>query len=110
MQHIQGIPRQLLRMSSLENTISQDNPVSFIEAFVENISIDKIGFTAQTIKCEGKHAKTRRFVDSKKKRRASLLKFLKTIYDNSIVLTVCNRFRSTKGSLFVFQTQRTLSC
>jgi hypothetical protein len=96
MQHIQGISRQQLRMSSLEDTISQDNPVRFIEAFVENISIVKLGFTAQTIKCEAKHAKTRRFVDSKKKIRASLLKFLKTIYDNSIVLTVCNRFRSTK--------------
>jgi hypothetical protein len=54
MQHIQGISRQQLRMSSLEDTISQDNPVRFIEAFVENISIDKLGFTAQTIKSEGR--------------------------------------------------------
>jgi hypothetical protein len=55
MQHIQGISRQQLRMSSLEDTISQDNPVRFIEVFVENISIDKLGFTTKTIKSEPKH-------------------------------------------------------
>jgi transposase len=56
MQHIIEIPRNQLQFKSLEDTISQDNPVRFIEAFVENISIDKLGFTVQTIKSEGRQS------------------------------------------------------
>ncbi len=33
MQHIQGISRHQLQMSSLEDKISTDNPVRFIEAW-----------------------------------------------------------------------------
>jgi hypothetical protein len=40
MQHIQGISRQQLQIISLEDKITQDNPVRFIEAFVENISLE----------------------------------------------------------------------
>jgi len=54
MQHIQGLSRNQLRFTSLEDTISQDNPVRFIDAFVENISLKALGFTAQTIKSEGR--------------------------------------------------------
>ena len=54
MQHITGIPRNQLRFTSLEETISQDNPVRFIDAFVEHISLQSLGFTAQTIKTEGR--------------------------------------------------------
>lgn len=54
MQHILGISRQQLQMSSLEDKISLDNPVRFIEAFVENISLHKLGFTTPTIKSEGR--------------------------------------------------------
>ena len=54
MQHITGISRNQLRLNSLEDTISQDNPVRFIDAFVENISLNALGFTAQTIKSEGR--------------------------------------------------------
>ena len=44
MQHIQGISRHQLQLSSLEDTISQDNPVRFIDAFVHSINLEKIGF------------------------------------------------------------------
>jgi hypothetical protein len=39
MQHITGISGQQLRMSSLEDTILQDNPVRFIDAFVGSINL-----------------------------------------------------------------------
>ena len=45
MQHIQGISRQQLQVVSLEDTIGQDNPVRFIDAFVNSIDLEKIGFT-----------------------------------------------------------------
>jgi hypothetical protein len=50
MQHITGICRQQLQISSLEDKITLDNPVRFIEAFVENISLEAIGFTVKTLK------------------------------------------------------------
>jgi len=54
MQQIAGIARQQLKISSLEYKITTDNPVRFIEAFVENMSLQALGFTAQTIKTEGR--------------------------------------------------------
>ena len=44
MQHIQGISRYQLQVVSLEDTISQDNPVRFIDAFVGYIDLKKVGF------------------------------------------------------------------
>jgi transposase len=54
MQHITGISRQQLQISSLEDRISPENPVRFIEAFTEHISLQALGFTAKTIKTEGR--------------------------------------------------------
>jgi transposase len=54
MQHIQGISRNQLQVVSLEDTISQDNPVRFIDAFVNTIDLDKIGFTPRVLKTEGR--------------------------------------------------------
>jgi len=54
MQHITGISRQQLQISSLEDKITTDNPVRFIEAFVENMSLQALGFIGQTIKTEGR--------------------------------------------------------
>jgi len=54
MQHIQGISRNQLRISSLEDAISIDNQVRFIDAFVNTISISKLGFSLQTLKKEGR--------------------------------------------------------
>ena len=47
MQHIAGLSRQQLQICSLEDKIALDNPVRFIEAFVEYISLESLDFTAQ---------------------------------------------------------------
>jgi transposase len=54
MQHISGISRQQMRFSSLEDTISPDNQVRFIGAFVEYIDLSKLDFTVKTLKTEGR--------------------------------------------------------
>ena len=41
------LSRQQLQISSLEDKIALDNPVRFIEAFVEYISLEALVFTAQ---------------------------------------------------------------
>ncbi|MBM6497921.1 transposase, partial [Flavobacterium macrobrachii] len=43
-----------LQVSSLEDSISQDNPVRFIDAFVNLIDLEKIGFTPRVLKTEGR--------------------------------------------------------
>jgi transposase len=54
MQHITGISRQQMRFSSLEDTISPDNQVRFIDAFVESIDLSKLDFAIKTLKTEGR--------------------------------------------------------
>jgi transposase len=54
MQHISGTSRQQLQISSLEDKIALDNPIRFIDAFVEHISLEALGLTVQTIKSEGR--------------------------------------------------------
>ena len=54
MQHIQGISRQQMRISSLEEAISVDNQVRFIDAFVAFLELEKLGFTTYSIKSEGR--------------------------------------------------------
>lgn len=54
MQHIIGIARNQMRFSSLEDSISQENPVRFVEAFVEALDLGSLGFKLQTIKAEGR--------------------------------------------------------
>ena len=45
MQHITGISRYQMRFSSVEDAISLDNQVGFIEDFVESIDLIKLGFS-----------------------------------------------------------------
>jgi hypothetical protein len=52
MQHIIGIPRNQLRLTRLDNSISQNNPVRFIDAFVEHVSLYLVGLKVQTIENE----------------------------------------------------------
>ena len=52
MQHISGIPRNQMCFSSLEDTISSENPIRFIDAFVAALSLETLGFSVQTIKTE----------------------------------------------------------
>jgi hypothetical protein len=53
MRHISGTSRQQIQISSLEDKTASDNPPEawgrFIEAFVEYISLEVLGFTVQTI-------------------------------------------------------------
>lgn len=54
MQHITGISRHQMRFSSLEDAISKDNQVRFIDAFVGHIDLCKLGFAIKTLKAEGR--------------------------------------------------------
>ena len=54
MQHITGISRNQMTIASLESSISADNPIRFIDAFVENIDLKAVGFEVQTLKTEGR--------------------------------------------------------
>ena len=54
MQHIQGISRYQMRISSLEDAISPDNQVRFIDAFVSFVDLSKLGFEGKTLKKEGR--------------------------------------------------------
>jgi transposase len=56
MQHITGISRQQMRFSSLEDTISPDNQVRFIDVFVEYIDLSKLNFAVKTRKTEGRQS------------------------------------------------------
>ena len=54
MQHIQGISYQQMRVSSLEDAISLDNQVRFLDAFVNVIVLAKFNFELRTLKSEGR--------------------------------------------------------
>ncbi|MEC5158622.1 IS1182 family transposase [Chryseobacterium sp. MP_3.2] len=54
MQHITGIARNQMVFTSLEDSISEDNSVRFVDAFVENIDLKALGFVLQTLKTEGR--------------------------------------------------------
>lgn len=54
MQHITGISRHQMLISSLEEAISPDNQVRFIDAFVQYLDFSKLGFTTKTIKTQGR--------------------------------------------------------
>ncbi|WP_413998121.1 transposase [Flavobacterium sp. W1B] len=54
MQHISGISRHQLSLSSLEDTILPENPVRFIDAFAETIALESLVFSTQTIKAEAR--------------------------------------------------------
>lgn len=54
MNHVIGIPRLQLQMSSLEDSFSQENSVRFIDAFVEQLDLIKLGFEIKTLKKEGR--------------------------------------------------------
>ena len=54
MQHIIGIPRNQMFFSNLEENITSENPVRFIDAFVEHLSLVDMGFIVKTLKSEGR--------------------------------------------------------
>lgn len=54
MQHISGISREQISFTSLEGFINVENPVRFIDAFVQALDLKKLGFAVQTLKKEGR--------------------------------------------------------
>jgi len=46
MQHILGISRYQMRISSLEDAIIPDNQVRFTDAFISFVDLSKLGFEA----------------------------------------------------------------
>jgi transposase len=53
-QHITGIRAISYFFSSLQDIILPENPARFIDAFVESISLQTLGFSVQTIKRKGR--------------------------------------------------------
>ena len=47
MKHIEGISRDQMTLfpEALDDYISQENPVRFIDAFIDNLDLDTMGFT-----------------------------------------------------------------
>jgi transposase len=50
------IDRLQLQFSSLEDSIAFDNPVRFLDAFVDKLELDKLQFAPQSFKNEGRPA------------------------------------------------------
>jgi hypothetical protein len=45
-----------MQFSSLEDHIASENPVRFIDAFVDKLELSKLDFSFKTIKAEGRPA------------------------------------------------------
>lgn len=86
MQHITGISRHQMRISSLEDAIAPDNHVRFIDAFVTFVDLVKLGFAAQTIKSEGRPS-----FDSKVFLKAYLYGYLNGIRSSRKLAKECFR-------------------
>jgi transposase len=54
--HIQGIPRNqvVLFPEAVEDYIAADNPVRFLDAFVENMNLSKLGFKSALLHSTGR--------------------------------------------------------
>ena len=56
MEFISGINRHQMQLCSLEDSINQDNVVRFVDAFVEKLDIEKLGFAVIKLQKEGRPA------------------------------------------------------
>jgi len=54
MHHINGISREQISFITLEDGISNNNPVRFIDAFTGQLDLVKLGFIINTLKVEGR--------------------------------------------------------
>lgn len=54
MNYIQPVNRHQISFSSIEEQIEPDNAVRFIEAFVEQLDLEKLHYQFQTLKTEGR--------------------------------------------------------
>ena len=53
MQFIQGNNRHQTFFSTLEDQVAADNPVRLIDAFIDKLDLQKLGFTKTVHKSEG---------------------------------------------------------
>lgn len=53
---LRGQDRHQMQFYTLEDRIAPDNPVRFVDAFVDKIEPDKLGFAVRTVKTEGRPA------------------------------------------------------
>ena len=59
MNHIQGIDRFQITFSSLDEQIDKDNPVRIIDAFIDKLDLDLLGFVSKAPKAlDGQQTKT----------------------------------------------------
>jgi transposase len=56
MEFIAGLDRQQMQLSSMEDAISQDNIVRFVDAFVDKLDMEKLGFQVLKLQKEGRPA------------------------------------------------------
>ena len=56
MDFIKGNNRHQITFSTLESQIEENNPVRFVDAFVEHLDLTQLGFLINTIKTEGRPA------------------------------------------------------
>ena len=56
MDFIKGNNRHQITFSTLEAQIEENNPVRFVDAFVEHLDLTQLGFLINTIKTEGRPA------------------------------------------------------
>ena len=56
MDFIKGNSRDQLVFSTLEMQIDQNNPVRFVDAFVEHIDLSQLGFVVSALKTEDRLA------------------------------------------------------
>ena len=56
MNRVQGISRQQLEFGCLEDSIEKDNPVRVIDAFVDKLELERLGFVVRQAKAEGRPA------------------------------------------------------
>jgi len=54
MQHISSKNRHQIEFTSLDDLIEADNTVRFVDAFVDKLELNKLGFTLNTLKKEGR--------------------------------------------------------
>ena len=54
MQHIPFKNRNQYKFSSLEDLIEKDNVVRFVDAFVDKLELNKLGFNLNIVKNEGR--------------------------------------------------------
>ena len=50
------LDRYQIRFSSFEDQINTENPIRFIDAFVDKLDLQKLEFTTKTVKTEGRPA------------------------------------------------------